>query len=182
MHTHIIHGSYIGSGCVSPCKDHRTNATGSWGFSHRRQHRIWDNQSPPNWDKHRQKPGGCVFPGWADVLILSCLPSTLSSHSSLTHSFHGSLPWPHSPALDLLKRRKKKEKKSLQTDRDAVKPELTPFCPSSSISLMRHSLYERDNHLSQRILPYWLEYKKAYFSIKWNRYYHYQDTWLWYQF
>ncbi len=34
--------------------------------------------------------------------------STLSSHSLHTYSLHGSLPWPHSPTSDLLKRKKKK--------------------------------------------------------------------------
>lgn len=74
----------LGGGCVNPCKDHWINATGSWRFSYRQQQGISDDQSPPNLDRHRKKIDGCVFPGWADVLIFSCLPSTLSSHSSLT--------------------------------------------------------------------------------------------------
>lgn len=119
--------------------------------------------------------GGCVFPGW--VLIFSCLPSTLSSHSSLTYSFHGSLPWPHSPASDLLKRKKREV---LQTDREAARPELTPFCPSPSISSLHPqqltwkgqpnntdivSHLHKDNECRrQRILPFQREHKTVHSS------------------
>ncbi len=53
MHPHYSWTLYesASSGCVSPRKDHRSNAK----FLYRRQQGISDNQSPPKPDKHRQK-------------------------------------------------------------------------------------------------------------------------------
>lgn len=75
-----------GSQCVSLGKDDRANATGSWSL------RTDGNEgsqasSHPKAGWAQTKALGCVFPGWARVLILSCLQSTLSLHSSPTYSF-----------------------------------------------------------------------------------------------
>lgn len=75
-----------GSQCVSLGKDDRANATGSWSL------RTDGNEgsqatSHPKAGWAQTKALGCVFPGWASVLILSYLPSTLSLHSSPTYSF-----------------------------------------------------------------------------------------------
>lgn len=75
-----------GSQCVSLGKDDRANATGSWSL------RTDGNEgsqatSHPKAGWAQTKALVCVFPGWARVLILSCLQSTLFLHSSRTYSF-----------------------------------------------------------------------------------------------
>ena len=64
----------VGSGCVSPCKDHWTNATGGWRFSDRQQQGILNGQSPPNSDKHGQKQAVVFSQGELMVSFLAAYP------------------------------------------------------------------------------------------------------------